>query len=124
MHPGCGHERAILYRKLVENDIAMPMRFIHSMSLRAPSQVMLPFIQCHQTRGCADSGGARKLSNRRADSLCGAPGSAGCACAALEHGALRRIAIANERQQRIFPHKDSVVITCVPLVVGIETHTA
>src|SRR5438067_9611136 len=38
----------------------MPTRFIHSMSLRMPSLVMLPFIQCHQTRGRALLGGSAK----------------------------------------------------------------
>src|ERR1035438_10497081 len=35
----------------------MPTRFIHSRSSLMPSLVMLPFIQCHQTRGLALSGG-------------------------------------------------------------------
>src|ERR1035438_4229225 len=35
----------------------MPTRFIHSRSALMPSLVMLPFIQCHQTRGLALSGG-------------------------------------------------------------------
>src|ERR1700733_4693716 len=37
----------------------MPIRFIHSRSRRIPSLVTLPFIQCHQTRGLAESGGVR-----------------------------------------------------------------
>src|SRR5215467_2801721 len=35
----------------------MPTRFIHSRSSLMPSLVMLPFIQCHQTRGLAELGG-------------------------------------------------------------------
>src|SRR2546421_4499636 len=38
----------------------MPTRFIHSRSSLIPSFVMFPFIQCHQTRGFAESGGFRK----------------------------------------------------------------
>jgi hypothetical protein len=38
----------------------MPIRFIQSMSFLAPSQVTLPFIQCHHTRGRAASPGSRK----------------------------------------------------------------
>jgi hypothetical protein len=38
----------------------MPTRFIHSRSAVIPSRVTLPFIQCHQTRGLASSGGVRK----------------------------------------------------------------
>ncbi len=37
----------------------MPTRRIHSISLAMPSSVMLPFIQCHQTRGRALCGGSR-----------------------------------------------------------------
>ena len=36
---------------------AMPTRFIHSRSAVMPSLVTLPFSQCHQTRGRAESGG-------------------------------------------------------------------
>src|SRR6185436_1894284 len=39
----------------------MPTRCIHSRSLRIPSLVILPFIQCHHTRGCAALGGVRKF---------------------------------------------------------------
>ena len=38
----------------------MPTRSIHSRSAVIPSRVTLPFIQCHQTRGFASSGGVRK----------------------------------------------------------------
>src|ERR1022692_1632560 len=38
----------------------MPTRFIHSRSALIPSLVMLPLIQCHQTRGLALSGGVWK----------------------------------------------------------------
>src|SRR5512143_1206618 len=37
----------------------IPTRLIHSRSALIPSFVMLPFIQCHQTRGFAESGGFR-----------------------------------------------------------------
>ena len=39
---------------------AMPTRFIHSRSAVMPSLVTLPFSQCHQTRGFAESGGSLK----------------------------------------------------------------
>jgi len=39
----------------------IPTRFIHSKSALMPCLVMLPFIQCHQTRGLALSGGFRKF---------------------------------------------------------------
>src|SRR5256885_998854 len=38
----------------------MPTRCIHSRSSLIPSLEMLPFIQCHQTRGLADCGGLSK----------------------------------------------------------------
>src|SRR5450755_1139430 len=38
----------------------MPTRFIHSKSSLMPSLVMLPFIQCHHTRGLAEFGGFSK----------------------------------------------------------------
>ena len=38
----------------------MPTRFIASRSAVMPSFVMLPFIQCHQVCGLAESGGAAK----------------------------------------------------------------
>ena len=39
---------------------AIPLRSIHSRSLRIPSLLTLPFIQCHQTRGLAAAGGLTK----------------------------------------------------------------
>jgi len=42
----------------------MPTRFIASKSAVMPSLVMLPFIQCHQVWGLAESGGWMKLLAR------------------------------------------------------------
>jgi hypothetical protein len=44
----------------------IPTRCIHARSSAIPSLVMLPFIQCHQTRGLALSGGATKPASRSA----------------------------------------------------------
>src|SRR5689334_13567318 len=49
---------------------AMPTRFIHSMSFCTPSQETLPFIQCHHTRGRAESGGDWKLASNGAGADC------------------------------------------------------
>src|ERR1022692_512446 len=63
----------------------MPTRFIHSRSSLMPSLAMLPFIQCHQTRGLALSGGSRN------------PRSSGSAfCAETDHAMSR--AAASEAQ--------------------------
>ena len=63
----------------------MPTRFIHSRSSLMPSLAMLPFIQCHQTRGLALSGGSRN------------PRSSGSAfCAETDHAMNR--AAASEAQ--------------------------
>src|SRR6266550_1196382 len=43
---------------------AIPVRFIHSRSAVIPSLVTLPFIQCHQARGLAESGGFLKPLRR------------------------------------------------------------
>src|SRR6185437_5805605 len=43
----------------------MPTCFIQSRSRRMPSLVILPFIQCHQTRGRAAAGGSRNCSRSR-----------------------------------------------------------
>ena len=43
---------------------AMPTRCIHSRSAVMPSLVTLPFIQCHQIRGLAESGGCSKPSSK------------------------------------------------------------
>src|SRR5215472_7670339 len=48
----------------------MPTRFIHSRSSLMPSLVMLPFIQCHQTRGLAELGGFLNPSSRDAGVFC------------------------------------------------------
>src|SRR2546423_11523353 len=42
----------------------MPTRCIHSRSFLMPSLVMLPFIQCHHTRGFASFGGLIKFLYR------------------------------------------------------------
>ena len=44
----------------------IPARFIQAMSLAMPSSVMLPFIQCHQTRGRALVGGSLNWASRAA----------------------------------------------------------
>src|SRR5258708_5925644 len=54
----------------------MPTRFIHSKSSLMPSLVMLPFIQCHQTRGLAEFGGFLKPSSREAVTFCEKDGGA------------------------------------------------
>ncbi len=48
----------------------MPTRFIHSRSALMPSLVMLPFIQCHQTRGLALSGGFSKPRRNGSPEFC------------------------------------------------------
>src|SRR4029077_10977484 len=48
----------------------MPTRFIHSKSSLIPSLVMLPFIQCHHTRGLAEFGGFLNPSSREAGAFC------------------------------------------------------
>src|SRR6266403_2124401 len=48
----------------------MPTRFIHSRSSLIPSLVMFPFIQCHQTRGFALSGGFRKPLSSVSPTVC------------------------------------------------------
>src|SRR4029453_18079160 len=53
----------------------MPTRCIHSRSSLMPSFVMLPFIQCHHTRGLASSGGAWKPCSSAAPGM-GAEGGA------------------------------------------------
>src|SRR5580704_10118416 len=40
---------------------AIPTRCIHSRSSLIPSSVILPFIQCHHTRGRAEAGGSSNL---------------------------------------------------------------
>src|SRR5208337_5331890 len=58
-----------------------PTRCIHSRSSLMPSLEMLPFIQCHHTRGRAPLGGSRNpRSNASVSSDCGAAG----ACARVE----------------------------------------
>src|SRR5215469_6952305 len=52
----------------------MPTLCIHSKSSLIPSLVMLPFIQCHHTRGLAESGGALNPASK------GSPALATCAC--------------------------------------------
>src|SRR5215210_3496650 len=42
----------------------MPARCIHWRSLRMPSLLTLPFIQCHQTRGFAAGGGVRNCRSK------------------------------------------------------------
>ena len=54
--PTCG----VLMDASIASTPPIPTRFIHSRSLRMPSSVTLPFIQCHHTRGLATDGGARK----------------------------------------------------------------
>src|ERR1035441_10591997 len=48
----------------------MPTRFIHSRSSLIPSLVMLPFIQCHQTRGLALLGGFWKPRSSGSPGFC------------------------------------------------------
>src|ERR1035441_792997 len=48
----------------------MPTRFIHSRSSLIPSFVMLPFIQCHQTRGLALLGGFWKPRSNGSPGFC------------------------------------------------------
>src|SRR5215470_17370959 len=48
----------------------MPTRFIHSKSSLMPSWVMLPFIQCHQTRGFAELGGLLNPSSSDSGVFC------------------------------------------------------
>src|ERR1035437_10165686 len=48
----------------------MPTRFIHSRSSLMTSLVMLPFIQCHQTRGLALSGGFWKPRSSASPEFC------------------------------------------------------
>src|SRR5438128_11049285 len=49
---------------------AMPARCIHSRSSLIPSFVILPFIQCHHTRGRAPLGGFSKPCYRASDEVC------------------------------------------------------
>src|SRR3954468_18304529 len=50
----------------------MPTRRIHSKSSLIPSLVIFPFIQCHQTRGFAESGGLRKPAVKGSLAVCAA----------------------------------------------------
>src|SRR6476659_7639441 len=47
----------------------MPERCIHLMSFRRPSFVILPFIQCHHTRGLALFGGVTKFLYKSSPAL-------------------------------------------------------
>src|SRR5688572_17449206 len=78
----------------------IPTRFIHSRSAVIPSRVTLPFIQCHQTRGLASSGGVRAARSRAEVDCANALGVATAIAAATPRRRRRVCIMASESGER------------------------